>query len=77
MEIVIPKPVMKEAGELVAQYGEHFELKGKYKKYDVYMFVFPENTETGFPFIYLYDPSANRAYEMTGFEALEILSRTK
>jgi hypothetical protein len=77
MKKAIPKSVINEAKELIAQYGENIKYRGKYKKYDVYKFVFPDDTETGFPFIYLYSSTTNKAFEITGFDALDILSETK
>lgn len=70
----IPKSVIEEASDFIAEYGEHLTRAGKHKQYEVYVFAFPESTETGFPVIYLHDPSTETAYEITGEMALDILS---
>ena len=46
---------------------------GGYKGNDVYQFVFPEDTETGFPFVYLHNTSSGQVMEITGFDALDIV----
>lgn len=70
----IPEAVIKEAKDLIERYGESIDYLGEYEEDEVYIFVFPENMETGFPFIYLYDKASNQAMTITGFKALDILS---
>ena len=70
----IPEAVIKEAKDLIDRYGESIDYLGEYEEDEVYIFVFPENMETGFPFIYLYDKASNQAMTITGFKALDILS---
>lgn len=69
----IPQVVMEKAKGLIQLYGSKFAYLGKYEDQQVFMFQFPENTETGFPFVYLYDRASNRATELTEFDALEII----
>ena len=73
MRYNIPEAVKKEAKDLIDCYGESIEYLGKYQEEETYKFVFPENLETGFPFIYLYDKATDQAMTITGFKALDIL----
>lgn len=70
----IPQVVTEKAKGLIELYGPQLAYIGKYENQQVFMFLFPENTETGFPFVYLYDKSADGATEVTGFDALGILN---
>lgn len=72
---IIPKSVLKAAKDLIYRYGERLVLVGRYNGQDVYVFSFPENVETGFPFLYLYDERRQSVFEVTGPEALEIIAR--
>lgn len=69
----IPVAVMQEAKGLIELYGDRIAFIGKHNGLDVYEYMFPENTETGYPFLYLYDRQSDKATEVTEFEALEIL----
>ena len=69
----IPESVIKKAQELVNLYGDTLSYVGEYKGNDVYQFVFPEDSETGFPFIYLHDLPNDQVVEITGFDALDII----
>jgi hypothetical protein len=69
----IPQSVLTEAKNLIDFYGDTLEYIGEYEGYGVYQFVFPENKETGFPFIYIYDPEDESVLEVTGFRALDII----
>lgn len=51
----IPEQVKNEARLLIEQYGDSFEYLGKFEGQDAYVFKFPEDSDTGYPFIYLYD----------------------
>ena len=73
MEKEIPRQVIKEAGCLVEYYGENFRFLGERENLEVYQFLFPEDIVTGFPFIYMYNPKNHTAYEITGFEAIDII----
>ena len=69
----IPESVIKEATGLINLYGNTLKYLGEHKGFDVYKFVFPKDTETGFPFVYLHDTSNDRVMEITGFDALHIV----
>ena len=70
----IPEAVIKEAKNLIDRFGESIDYLGEYQDDEAYVFVFPENMETGFPFVYLYDKASDQAMTITGFKALDILS---
>ena len=71
----IPQAVITEAQGLIDQYGCHLDYLGKYEDRDAYLFVFPDDEETGFPFVYLYDSKSDFATEITGFEALNLVDQ--
>ncbi len=70
-----PQAVISEAQGLIDQYGCHFEFLGKFENRDAYLFVFQDDEEIGFPFVYLYDSQTGVATEITGFEALDLLDK--
>ncbi len=66
----IPAQVKKAAAELIEIYGESIDYIGIYKGKQVYLYRFPEDVETGFPFYFLYD---GRSVDVvSGFEALDL-----
>ena len=67
-----PPEVLKAAKGLVNMFGPHFVLLGERDGQEVYMFQFPEDSTTGFPFVYLYE-KGKPALEVTGFEAVDII----
>lgn len=67
-----PAEVLKAAKGLVDMFGPHFVLLGERDGQEVYMFQFPEDSTTGFPFVYLYE-KGKPALEVTGFEAVDII----
>lgn len=67
----VPAPVLAAAAGLVEMYGPQFELLGQTDGADVYMFCFPDDEVTGFPFVYLLKDG--KAKEVTGFDALSII----
>lgn len=69
-----PSAVLRKASGLIKMYGEHFDYLGARDRIDAFRFVFPEKTDTGFPFVYLYDKERDAVSEVTGFEALDIIS---
>ena len=73
----IPQVVIEEAKDLIDQFGENFKILGNYKGQDVFLFKFPENVYTGFPKLFLYDKAKDVAVEISGFEALNIISILK
>ena len=74
MENNIPKSVMHEATSLIDLYGSSFKYLGEYMGTAAYCFVFPENTVTGFPFIFLHNKKDDRTDVITGFDALDIIA---
>lgn len=77
MEQIIPQVIINAAQELVAMYGNNLKYMGQCNKMDVYKFQFPDNTETGFPVLYLYDNSNDEILEISGFESFRILNELK
>jgi len=73
MEKKIPAKVIKEAESLINMYWENIRYLGTNKDYEYYQFIFPENAETGFPFVYIYSPQDWEVLEVTGFRALDII----
>ncbi len=72
-ENIIPQAVVKEAGSLIKMYGENIVRIGQKGIFDIFMFKFPEDTLTGYPFVYLYDREDKTADTITGFDALDII----
>lgn len=68
----VPEQIKNAAKSLIGVYGEAFDYLGKYKDKDTFVFRFPDDTNTGFPYIYLFKDG--KATEITGFEALDILN---
>lgn len=66
----IPAQVKKAAAELIEAYGDSIDYIGIYKGKQVYLYRFPEDIETGFPFYYLFDGKS--VDTITGFEALRL-----
>ena len=69
----IPESIIKAARELVEQYGSTFDHLGEYKGCQAYAFSFPNDSCTGFPFVYLLAPDG-KVTEVTGFDALDIVN---
>lgn len=71
----IPHPVLKAAKHLINHYGERLVLIGSYANQEVYVFSFPDDVETGFPFLYLLDEKKQTAREITGSETLDLIGK--
>ena len=71
----IPESVMHQANSLVELYGNNIEYLGEYMGTDVYRFVFPENSITGYPYVFLYDREDGTADTITGLMAVDIISK--
>lgn len=67
----VPKEVLKAAAGLVEMYGAKFSVLGEKDGRTVYQFDFPEDSYTGYPFVYLFREGDRKAKELTGPEALE------
>lgn len=66
---------IKDAAKLlIDRYSENFQFLGIYEKKEVYMYLFPDYVQTGFPFVYLYDKDTNIAEGRTGFDASNIIN---
>jgi hypothetical protein len=64
----VPEQVKTAAQSLIDIYGDSFDYLGKYKGRDAFLFRFPEDSCTGFPFVYLF--AAGKVTEITGFKAI-------
>lgn len=69
--MTIPEPVKIAAKGLIDIYGSDFDYLGKYEEADVYMFKFPADSCTGYPFLYLV--KNGRVDEITAEPALYII----
>ena len=68
----IPEQVRSEARLLIEQYGESFGYLGNHGGADFFVFEFPEDSSTGFPYVYQYENGS--VLTLTGFEALDIIN---
>ena len=68
-----PKVVLAAAAGLVKMYGPRFLHLGERNGVQYFMFDFPKDEKTGFPFVYQY-VKGEPVLEITGFEALDIIS---
>ena len=66
-----PQIVKDAASYLIEMYGDNFDYLGKHEGADVYMYLFPDGSCTGFPFVYIHKD--DKVTEITGFEALDIV----
>jgi len=69
----VPKEIEIAAKELIDSDGYSFKYLGKYKEQEAYMYCFPEDTLTGFPFVYLLGKDG-KVEEIEGPEALYFTS---
>lgn len=67
-----PQIVKDAAKDLIKAYGGKVDFLGKYEEADAYMFHFPDDSTTGFPFVYIHKD--DKVTEITGFEALDIVN---
>lgn len=70
----IPVAVLQKAQGLIDLFEGDFFYLGIYEGCHAYKFVFPPDVCTGFPFVYLYDKTHEKVQEITGHEALDIIS---
>lgn len=68
----IPESVIAAAEELVGLYGGNFVLIGKINGKEVYQFLLPEDEDTGFPILFLYDQITHKTEIVTGMNALKL-----
>lgn len=71
---IIPQSVIQEAKGLVELYGNTIKYLGEKGEFHIYMFVFPEQIVTGFPFVFLYDKEDDSTETITGLGAVDIIS---
>jgi hypothetical protein len=75
MDKKIPEQVIKEAEFLINMYWENIKYIGTDEDAEYYQFVFPKNTSTGFPFVYIYHPKNGEVTEITGFDTFQIIKK--
>ena len=73
----IPSAVTQAASFLIEEYGDNVVFIGKKDNLDVYMYKFPEDALTGFPFVYLYDALSGQVTTVNGFASLDIIGNCK
>lgn len=70
----IPTQVTKAAAELIEAYGDSIAYIGEYDGHDVYVYEFPKDSSTGYPFVYLFKDGV--ATEISEDIALHIINST-
>ena len=76
MEKQIPKKILELSKVLIENYGlDNLNFLTTTDGKELYSYNFPEDVDTGFPFILLYDVERDEAEEITGFEALNFLNK--
>lgn len=68
----VPEQIRTAARGLIEQYGETFDYLGSVEGQEAYLFKFPKDSCTGFPFLFLYDGS--QATEVTGPSVFDFIS---
>ncbi|WP_304523016.1 hypothetical protein [Bacteroides acidifaciens] len=68
----VPTAIQNAAKGLTDMYGQNFAYLGQYQGRAAWRYCFPEDTDTGYPFVYLY--ADGHVDEITGREALRIIS---
>ena len=69
----IPQAVRTAASELIEIFGDHIVHLGRLEDSEVYTFQLPENSITGFPFVFLLDDDGS-VEDITGPRAFQILN---
>ena len=69
--VKIPQIVKDAAKDLIEIYGDKFDYLGKFEGAEAYAFSFPEDSCTGFPFVYLVKD--DKVEEISGFLAIDII----
>lgn len=73
MKTEIPIKVQSEAQHLINRYGQNLDYIGNFNEYEYYIYKFPEETITGFPFVYAYNSETEEVMEISGSRALDII----
>jgi len=69
----IPEAVITEASYLIEHFGNRLKYLGKIEDgRDAFSFCFPDDENTGFPKVYLYD--GHLVMTITGFDALDVIN---
>lgn len=69
-----PQTIVNAAKSLIEIYGENFSYLGRYDGADAYVYEFPKDSSTGYPFVYLLKEGV--VTEVTGDIALHIINLT-
>lgn len=69
--VKIPQIVKDAAKDLIEIYGDKFDYLGKFEGAEAYAFSFPEDSCTGFPFVYLVKD--DKVEEISEFLAVDII----
>lgn len=73
MTTEIPVKVQRKAQHLINRYGQNLDCIGNFNEYEYYIYKFPEETITGFPFVYAYNSETEEVMEISGSRALDII----
>ena len=69
--VKVPQIVKNAAKDLIEIYGDKFDYLGKFEGADAFAFSFPEDSCTGFPFVYLVKD--DKVEVILGFLAVDII----
>ncbi len=69
--MTVPEQVKNAARNLINQYGDSFEHLGSYEGADYFVYKFPDDFTTGFPFVYQFNHGS--VLEIAGPKALSII----
>ena len=67
----VPEQIKAAAKELIDMFGSNFEYLGNRNGAEFYMFKFPDDAETGFPYVYQFENG--EVLTITGFAALDAI----
>lgn len=70
-EMEIPAKVREAARDLIERYGDRLVYLGEYHGAQAYYYRFPDDLDTGFPFVYLL--KGESVSNINGFDALDII----
>ena len=67
----VPEQIRTTARGLIEQYGESFDYLGDFEGQKAYLFKFPDDSCTGYPFVFLL--KGGKVSEITGPESFYII----
>ena len=70
----IPQQVIGEAVNYIAHYGQHIAYLGQCQGQDYYRFLFPKDSLTGFPVVFVFDHQTNEVMTISDRNALDIIN---